>query len=208
MSLARFDPQVEASGHFGQWRSGPICRLWPAGSGRRRASHGPLSGILSALIWAAPRGATAVVSVPVDGPFLPPDLVPRLCLAAEAVRPRPCRQPRLAGTRPMACGPSPLPRPLPPSSPRAPRPASATLPLPTTSSIADFPDDLAFANANTPEDIARFAGPDRGGHMKVYGIIGWKNSGKTSLMERLVAGNHGQGADRLDRQACPPRRRS
>ena len=23
--------------------------------------------------------------------------------------------------------------------------------------------------------------------MKVYGIIGWKNSGKTSLMERLVA---------------------
>ena len=23
--------------------------------------------------------------------------------------------------------------------------------------------------------------------MKVYGVIGWKNSGKTSLMERLVA---------------------
>ena len=23
--------------------------------------------------------------------------------------------------------------------------------------------------------------------MKVYGVIGWKNAGKTSLMERLVA---------------------
>ena len=44
---------------------------------------GPLSGILSALHWAAPLGATAIVSVPCDGPFLPPDLVPRLCLAAE-----------------------------------------------------------------------------------------------------------------------------
>lgn len=29
--------------------------------------------------------------------------------------------------------------------------------------------------------------------MKVYGIIGWKNSGKTSLMERLVAKITGQG---------------
>ena len=29
--------------------------------------------------------------------------------------------------------------------------------------------------------------------MKVYGIIGWKNSGKTSLMERLVAEVTGRG---------------
>ena len=47
------------------------------------ARKGPLSGILSGLRWAAPLGATALVSVPCDGPFLPPDLVPRLCLAAE-----------------------------------------------------------------------------------------------------------------------------
>ena len=44
---------------------------------------GPLSGILAALRWSATRGATAVISAPVDCPFLPPDLVPRLCLAAE-----------------------------------------------------------------------------------------------------------------------------
>lgn len=47
-------------------------------------SKGPLSGILAALKWAEPLGATAVVSTPCDSPFLPPDLVPRLCLAAEA----------------------------------------------------------------------------------------------------------------------------
>jgi molybdopterin-guanine dinucleotide biosynthesis adapter protein len=29
--------------------------------------------------------------------------------------------------------------------------------------------------------------------MKVYGVIGWKNSGKTSLMERLVANITGRG---------------
>jgi molybdopterin-guanine dinucleotide biosynthesis protein B len=29
--------------------------------------------------------------------------------------------------------------------------------------------------------------------MKVYGVIGWKNSGKTSLMERLVAEMTGRG---------------
>lgn len=44
---------------------------------------GPLAGVLAALRWAGPLGATAVVSAPCDGPFLPPDLVPRLCLAAE-----------------------------------------------------------------------------------------------------------------------------
>ena len=45
---------------------------------------GPLSGILAGLRQAATRGATALVSVPCDSPFLPGDLVPQLCLAAEA----------------------------------------------------------------------------------------------------------------------------
>ncbi len=44
---------------------------------------GPLSGILAALDWAAAAGATHVVSVAVDTPFFPADLVPRLLLAAE-----------------------------------------------------------------------------------------------------------------------------
>lgn len=46
-------------------------------------SAGPLSGVLAALDWAT--AADAVVSVPVDTPFFPCDLVPRLCLAAGGV---------------------------------------------------------------------------------------------------------------------------
>jgi molybdenum cofactor guanylyltransferase len=44
---------------------------------------GPLGGVLAALDWA--NGADAVVSVAVDTPFFPCDLVPRLCLAAGGI---------------------------------------------------------------------------------------------------------------------------
>jgi molybdopterin-guanine dinucleotide biosynthesis protein A len=47
-------------------------------------SLGPLSGILAALDRVADLGATAVVSVAVDTPFFPEDLVPHLLLAAES----------------------------------------------------------------------------------------------------------------------------
>ncbi len=47
-------------------------------------SRGPLSGVLAGLDWARRGGATALVSLAVDTPFVPGDLVPRLCLAAEA----------------------------------------------------------------------------------------------------------------------------
>ncbi len=78
----RFDPQVEAlaiSANDDPSRFGFLDLPVLPDVNRK----GPLSGILSGLIWAAPLGATAIVSVPCDGPFLPPDLVPRLCLAAE-----------------------------------------------------------------------------------------------------------------------------
>lgn len=45
--------------------------------------QGPLSGVTAALTRAAVLGATHLVSTPVDTPFLPGDLVPRLLLAAE-----------------------------------------------------------------------------------------------------------------------------
>jgi len=44
---------------------------------------GPLAGILSALDWAAECGADRVVTVAVDTPFLPQDLVQRLMAAAD-----------------------------------------------------------------------------------------------------------------------------
>lgn len=77
----RLEPQVERlalSANGDATRFGATLVVLPDDQ-----SLGPLSGILSALDWAAALGATAVVSAPVDTPFLPPDLVPRLCLAAE-----------------------------------------------------------------------------------------------------------------------------
>lgn len=44
---------------------------------------GPLAGVLAGMDWAAAQGASHVVSVAADTPFLPEDLVPRLLLAAE-----------------------------------------------------------------------------------------------------------------------------
>ncbi|MEQ9642730.1 MAG: molybdenum cofactor guanylyltransferase MobA [Alphaproteobacteria bacterium] len=39
---------------------------------------GPLAGVLSAMTWAASRGADRVASFPTDAPFLPDDLVAKL----------------------------------------------------------------------------------------------------------------------------------
>jgi molybdopterin-guanine dinucleotide biosynthesis protein A len=47
-----------------------------------RNPEGPLSGILAAMHRAAALGATHVLSVPVDAPFLPTDLLARLVAAA------------------------------------------------------------------------------------------------------------------------------
>ena len=81
-AVARLEPQVErlavsANGDAVRfdWLGLPVLR--------DDVSKGPLSGILAALDWAAPLGATAVVTAAVDCPFFPGDLVPQLCLAAE-----------------------------------------------------------------------------------------------------------------------------
>lgn len=44
---------------------------------------GPLAGVLAGLDWAAENGADHIVTAAADTPFFPPDLVPRLILAAE-----------------------------------------------------------------------------------------------------------------------------
>ena len=120
------------------------------------ASHGPLSGILAALLWAAPLGATAVVSVPVDGPFLPPDLVPRLCLAAGPDGPALAASPNglhpTFGLWPVSLAPA-LAAFLASGAKARVRDFAAA----HGAGTAHFPDDLAFANANTAEDLARFA---------------------------------------------------
>lgn len=154
--IARFDPQVQAlalsaNGDATRFATFGLPVLPDAGS------NGPLSGILSGLIWGATQGATAVVAVPVDGPFLPPDLVPRLCLAAEG--------PGLAlasshgdthptfGLWPVSLAPALAAFLASGAKPRVRDFAAAH-----GAALADFPDALAFANANTPEDLARLSG--------------------------------------------------
>ena len=152
--IARFDPQVQAlaiSANGDTARFGPGHPVLPDD-----APQGPLSGILAALRWAAPLGATAVVSVPVDGPFLPPDLVPRLCLAAGP-----------AGVALAASGngwhptfglwPVTLEPALAAFLASGVKARVRDFAMTHATGIAGFPDDLAFANANTPDDIARFA---------------------------------------------------
>lgn len=120
------------------------------------APHGPLSGILAALRWGGVQGATAVVSVPVDGPFLPPDLVPRLCLAAETGGPALAASPNgwhpTYGLWPVGLAPA-----LAAFLASGAKARVRDFAMAQGVQIADFHDDLAFANANSPQDIARFA---------------------------------------------------
>lgn len=75
----RFEPQVEA---LAISANGDAARFGPALPVLADAvSQGPLSGVLAGLDWAAAAGADALVTVAVDTPFFPGDLVPQLMLA-------------------------------------------------------------------------------------------------------------------------------
>lgn len=149
----RFAPQVErlaisANGDAGRFGAGVV--VLPDDS-----SQGPLSGVLAGLDWAASLGATAVVTVAVDTPFFPADLVPRLCLAAEG---------SAGGVAVAASG-------------GADHPTFALWPVGLRDDLqrflasgaktrvmdfarshaavrADFGDDGVFVNLNTPDDLA------------------------------------------------------
>ncbi len=153
---------------------------------------GPLAGVLAGLDWAAGQGADAIVTAAADTPFFPRDLVAVLRAAAAA-----------EGT--------PLAMATTPGEGGADRhPTFGLWPV-------SLRDDLRAALAaglrkivawTEPHGCARAAFPDarrllqrqhprrsrprpclRGSRrrMKLYGVTGWKNSGKTVLVERLVA---------------------
>ena len=113
---------------------------------------GPLSGILAGLRWAADGGASALVSAPVDAPFLPGDLVPQLLLAGEGrltLATSGGRDHPVVALWPVALADD-LGRFL----------ASGVKPKVTDfadaqgAARARFPDPQAFLNLNTPEDLA------------------------------------------------------
>lgn len=146
-AAARIGPQVE---RLAVSANGDAARIGGLVLPDAGGSHGPLSGVLAGLIWAGDAGADALVTAPVDAPFLPGDLVPMLCLhwpdaaMAEAggrAHPTCALWPvaaRAAVEDALAAGDLRLGDALRRIGARAVR----------------FPDARAFVNVNTPDDLA------------------------------------------------------
>jgi len=121
---------------------------------------GPLAGVLAGLDWAAGQGADTIVTAAADTPFFPCDLVPRLLLAADGM------------AHPLALAATPDAR-----RGSARHPTFGLWPVALRDDLraalqgglrkvvlwteqhdgreAMFPDETAFFNVNTPEDLAK-----------------------------------------------------
>ena len=121
---------------------------------------GPLAGVLAGLDWAAEQGADTIVTAAADTPFFPCDLVPRLLLAADDM----AHPLTLAATPDAKRG-------------TARHPTFGLWPVALRDDLrsalagglrkvvlwtehhdgreALFPDEAAFFNVNTPEDLAK-----------------------------------------------------
>lgn len=117
---------------------------------------GPLSGVLAGLDWAAPLGATALVTVAVDTPFFPGDLAPRLALAAEGATGGIALARSGGNDHPtFALWPVGLRGALRDFLASGAKASIRAFADAHGAARADFPDDGAFANLNTPDDLAR-----------------------------------------------------
>lgn len=121
---------------------------------------GPLAGVLAGLDWAADQGADAIVTAAADTPFFPCDLVPQLLLHGEGMA-----HPLVLAATPDA------------KRGQARHPTFGLWPVALRDDLraalqgglrkvvmwtdqhggreALFPDEAAFFNVNTPEDLAR-----------------------------------------------------
>lgn len=121
---------------------------------------GPLAGVLAGLDWAADEGADAIVTAAADTPFFPADLVPQLLLASEGM------------THPLVLAATPDP-----ARGKARHPTFGLWPVALRHDLraaltdgvrkvvlwtdrhggrlAMFPQEAAFFNVNTPDDLAQ-----------------------------------------------------
>ncbi len=155
-AIARLEPQVE---QLAISANGDAARF--AGFGLPVLSDatplGPLAGVLAALHWAAPLGATAVVTAAVDSPYFPGDLAPRLCLAAET-SPEGLALAHAAKDHPtFALWPVTLAPALSDFLASGAKARVLDFARAHHAARAQFPDEAAFANLNTAEDLARAA---------------------------------------------------
>lgn len=147
---ARLAPQVAAlavaaNGDAGRFSSLGLPVLPDA------ARLGPLAGVLSGLLWARAAGALSVATAPVDGPFLPLDLVARLAPALKVPHLvwAGGRQHPTYGVWPVALAPD-LARFL--DSGVSPRLRDFAQEVGAI--WVEFPDPAAFDNLNTVQDLA------------------------------------------------------
>lgn len=154
--LDRFAPQVaglalSANGdpaRFADLRLPVLADAAPA--------RGPLSGVLAGLTWAAAQGARHLVTVPVDAPFLPQDLVPRLLWAGEAHPGAPVLARTAQGLHPtFALWPTSAAPALAAFLASGASPRLRDFAAAQGAVHADFPLEAEFANLNTPDDLAR-----------------------------------------------------
>jgi molybdopterin-guanine dinucleotide biosynthesis protein A len=116
---------------------------------------GPLSGVLAGLDWAAEKGASHIVTAAADTPFFPCDLVPQLSLAAQNAGVEMALAATPDGRHPtFGLWPTALRDDL-----RAALAGGLRKVVLWTdqhsAATAEFPDDNAFFNVNTPEDLAK-----------------------------------------------------
>ncbi len=116
------------------------------------APEGPLAGVLAGLAWAERQGCALIATAPCDTPFLPADLVPQL---VAAIGERPVVAARAARVHAL-CG---LWRTDAAAALAAQVREGKQLSMQALidalgGGYADFEDEQAFANLNTPEDFA------------------------------------------------------
>ena len=120
------------------------------------APAGALAGVLAGLAWAADNGCALLATAPCDTPFLPADMVPRLAaalgdapvVAARAARVHAlCALWRVEAAAPLAA----LVR-------EGKQLSMQALIERLGGGYADCPDEAAFANLNTPEELAAAEG--------------------------------------------------
>jgi molybdopterin-guanine dinucleotide biosynthesis protein A len=157
--IARIEPQVDG---LALNANGDVTRFAGLGLPVIRDSisgfSGPLSGVLAGLDWAAEKGASHIVTVAADTPFFPCDLVPQLQLAAETAGTDIALARTPDGRHPtFGLWPTALREDL----RRALKDGLRKVVLWTDrhgAATAHFPDDVAFFNVNTPDDLAKAQG--------------------------------------------------